>query len=73
MIGGALESLGVQVAFTQIAVIIAQVFISAPFFVRPASLGFAAVDNEIEQLAHLDGADRWQVFRYIILPYPSTP
>jgi len=72
-IGGALESLGVQVAFTQIAVIIAQVFISAPFFVRAASLGFAAVDNEIEQAAHLDGADRWQVFRYIILPLSQYP
>jgi molybdate transport system permease protein len=72
-IGGALESLGLQIAFTQIAVIIAQVFISAPFFVRAASLGFAAVDNEIEQAAHLDGAGRWQVFRYLIVPLSRYP
>jgi molybdate transport system permease protein len=73
LIGGALESLGLQIAFTQIAVIIAQVFISAPFFVRAASLGFAAVDNEIEQAAHLDGAGRWQVFRYLIVPLSWYP
>jgi molybdate transport system permease protein len=73
LIGGSLESLGLQIAFTQFAVIIAQVFISAPFYVRAASLGFAAVDNEIEQAAHLDGAGRWQVFRYLIVPLSRYP
>jgi molybdate transport system permease protein len=68
LIGGWLENWGVQVAFTQLAVIIAQVFIAAPFFVRAASLGFAGVDREIEQAAQLDGAGRWQIFRYIHLP-----
>jgi molybdate transport system permease protein len=50
------------------AVVIAQTFIAAPFYVRAAALGFASVDLEIEQAAQLDGASRWQIFRFVILP-----
>lgn len=67
-IGGWLEIAGVQIAFTQIAVVLAQVFIAAPFFVRTASVGFAGVDKELEEAAQLDGANRWQLFRFVILP-----
>lgn len=63
-----LEASGMQIAFTQTAVILAQIFIAAPFFVRAASIGFASVDDEIIQAAQLDGAGRAQIFRYIILP-----
>jgi len=66
--GAWLDALGIQIAFSQVAVILAQIFVSAPFFVRAASLGFAAVDAEPTQAAQLDGASRWQVFRYVILP-----
>jgi molybdate transport system permease protein len=68
LIGGWLDDLGVQVAFTTTAVVLAQVFIAAPFYVRAAALGFAGIDPEIEQAAQLDGASRWQMFRYVILP-----
>lgn len=68
VLGAWLEPLGVQIAFTQAAVVIAQVFIAAPFYVRAASLGFASIDPETEQAAELDGASRWEVFRYIVLP-----
>ena len=67
-IGGWLEPLGVQIAFTQAAVVIEQVFIAAPFYVRSAALGFASIDPENEQAAQLDGASRWEFFRYIVLP-----
>jgi molybdate transport system permease protein len=67
-IGAWLEDLGIQVVFTPLAVILAQVFIAAPFFVRAAALGFSAIDSEIEQAAQLDGANPWQVFRFLILP-----
>ena len=50
------------------AVVIAQIFIAAPFYVRSASLGFAAVDLEIEQAAKIDGASRWQIFKFLIIP-----
>lgn len=67
-IGAWLEGLGIEVAFTITAVVIAQTFIAAPFYVRSATLGFAGVTTELEQAAQLDGASRWQVFRYVVLP-----
>ena len=67
-IGAWLEAAGMQVVFTPIAVVMAQVFIAAPFYVRAAALGFSSVEVEIEQAAQLDGANPWQTFRYIILP-----
>ena len=58
LIGGWFDDLGIEIAFTTVAVVIAQIFIAAPFYVRSASLGFAAVDVEIEQAARIDGASR---------------
>jgi molybdate transport system permease protein len=65
---GWLENFEIEIAFTTTAVVIAQIFIAAPFYVRAASLGFAAVDIEIEQAARIDGASRWQIFKFLILP-----
>jgi molybdate transport system permease protein len=67
-IGAWLGGMGVDIAFSTAAVVIAQTFIAAPFYVRAATLGFASIDAEIEQAAELDGANRWQIFRYMILP-----
>ena len=67
-VGAWLEGVGIEVAFTTAAVVIAQVFIAAPFYVRSAALGFASVSREIEEAAQLDGASRWQCFRYVMFP-----
>ncbi len=67
-IGGWLGNYGIEIAFTTVAVVIAQIFIAAPFYVRSASLGFAGIDPEIEQAAKLDGASRWQIFEFLIIP-----
>ena len=42
--GGALAALGVSVPFTTLAVVLAQAFIAAPFFVSAARAGLAGVD-----------------------------
>lgn len=68
LLGSWLELAGVQIAFTPLAVVLAQLFVSAPFYVRSAQLGFGAVETEIQQAAQLDGASRWQVFQYVLLP-----
>ncbi len=67
-VGGWLDGLGFQIAFTSWAVVLAQLFVAGPLFIRSAALGFAAIDPELEQSAQLDGASRWQVFRYVVLP-----
>lgn len=71
-LGEALTDMGIQIAFSQIGVIMAQVFISSSFYVRTAALGFASIDDEIIQAAGLDGASRGQAFRYVIFPLART-
>jgi molybdate transport system permease protein len=68
LLGGALTSFGLHIAFTPLAVILAQIFIAAPFYIKAASLGFASVNRELEQAAGLDGANNWQIFRYVVAP-----
>jgi molybdate transport system permease protein len=68
LIGEWLEVWGLHIAFTQVAVVLAQTFIAAPFYVKAATLGFASVDRDMEQAAALDGAGTRQVFRFITLP-----
>ncbi len=68
IIGSWLSELGIQIAFTQAAVIMAQTFVAAPFYVKAASLGFASVNMELEQAAAIDGAGSWQAFRHITVP-----
>lgn len=68
LIGPLLESLGINIPFTMIAVILAQLFIASPLFVKAAAIGFSGIDPILIQAAELDGANRWQVFRYVVLP-----
>lgn len=66
--GGVLDDLGLHIAFTPIAVIIVQVFIAAPFYIKSAALGFSNIDHELEQAAALDGASSTQIFRFLTIP-----
>lgn len=72
LFGGSFSALGIDIAFSTAAVVIAQVFISAPFYIKSARLGFAGINAELEQAAGLDGANPWQVFRFIIVPLSWT-
>ena len=67
-LGAPLELFGIEIAFTTVAVVLAQLFIASPFYVRAAVGGFASIESELEQAASLDGASQWQVFRFITLP-----
>jgi molybdate transport system permease protein len=68
LFGGLLNVLNINIAFTAAAVIMAQIFIAAPFYIKAAKLGFANISWELEQAAGLDGANPWQVFRFVIAP-----
>jgi molybdate transport system permease protein len=48
------------------------VFVSAPFFIRSARSGFAAIDREFEDAARVDGADEWRVFRFVSVPLAAS-
>lgn len=68
ILGGVLDDLNISIAFTTFAVILAQTFVSAPFYIRSAQVGFSSIPSEIEDAGRVDGANSWQVFRYITLP-----
>jgi molybdate transport system permease protein len=67
-IGSYLSHWGISLAFTPAAVIMAQIFIASPYYIRSASIGFGSIEQEYIQAAELDGAGHWDMFRYIILP-----
>lgn len=66
--GGALEVVGVSLPFTTAAVVVAQVFVAAPFFVRAARAGFRSVEPEVEEAARVDGAAESVVLGRITVP-----
>jgi molybdate transport system permease protein len=68
LIGGAFEAAGLTIPFTTAAVILAQVFVAAPFFVLAARTGLAGVDREVEDAARVDGATEGQLFRLVTAP-----
>jgi molybdate transport system permease protein len=72
LLGAALDVVGLSVSFTTVSVVIAQVFVSAPFFIRAARTGFATVDRDLEDAARVDGASERQVFRRITVPLAQT-
>ncbi len=72
ILGELLADLGLQIPFTPLAVLLAQIFIAAPFYVKAATIGFAGIDIELEQAASLDGANSWQIFRFVTLPLSWT-
>lgn len=67
-IGSLLSDAGIIIPFSIAAVIIAQFFISAPFYIRSAQTGFSGIPPEVEDAACVDGASGWRLFWHIILP-----
>ncbi len=73
LLGPLLASLGLTVGFTTAAVVMAQIFVAAPFYVRAAKVGFQGVDRELEEIAATMGASRWVSFWRVTVPlaFPS--
>lgn len=68
IVGDELDALGIRISFSTAAVIIAQVFVASPFYIRAARAGFARVDPDLERAAADLGAPPWRVFLLITLP-----
>jgi molybdate transport system permease protein len=71
LLGSWLSSIGVELPFTTAAVILASLFVAAPFYVRAARSGFVSVSREFEDAARIEGASEWQVFQHVTLPVAS--
>lgn len=60
--GDALDAVGLSIPFTTLAVILAQVFVAAPFYVRAARAAIAGVSRDLQDAARVDGASELRVF-----------
>nr|BBH89905.1 molybdenum ABC transporter permease [Thermosporothrix sp. COM3] len=68
LIGRYLALFGITLPFTTVAVILAQFFIAAPFFINSARAGFAQLDTRYELAAYTLRATPLYTFLHVTLP-----
>lgn len=71
LMGSALDDAGIAIPFTTVAVVFAQVFVAAPFYIRAAKLGFQSVAQEYEDISQTLGVSPWNTFWRATLPLAS--
>ena len=59
---------GINVAYTRVAVVLALLFVTLPFVVRAVQPVLMGLEREAEEAAESLGAKPWTIFRRIILP-----
>ncbi len=72
-LGRFLVPLGIEGAYSRLAIVLVLVFIGFPFVVRTVQPVLESLDKEAEEAAECLGANRWQTFRRVLLPalYPA--
>jgi len=68
LFGRWLDDAGIALVFTTSAVVLAQLFVATPFYVRAARGGFARIDSDLEDAAASLGASPFQLFWRVTLP-----
>jgi molybdate transport system permease protein len=68
LMGGALRAFGVQLPFTQAAVVMALTYVSLPFYTRQAVAAFASMDHQLLGASRTLGAGRTRTFFRVALP-----
>ncbi|MDX6423826.1 MAG: sulfate/thiosulfate transport system permease protein [Gaiellaceae bacterium] len=65
---GPQSPIGINVAFTKVAIVLAMLFVTMPFVVRTVQPVLLELDEEMEQAAKSLGATELQTFRRVVLP-----
>jgi molybdate transport system permease protein len=68
LLGGALRAFGVQLPFTQAAVVMALAYVALPFYTRQAVAAFAAMDHQLLGASRTLGAGPARTFFRVALP-----
>ncbi len=68
VLGPVLETLGIGLPFTTGAVVFAQIFVAAPFYIRSAKLGFQSVARDYEDISQTLGISPWGTFWRLTVP-----
>lgn len=65
---GPQSPIGVDIAFTRTAIVLALLFVTMPFVVRTVQPVLKELDREMEEAAASLGANRFSIFRRIVFP-----
>ncbi len=68
VLGEWLSSVGVDIAFRMPAVVLAQIFVASPLYIRAMKAGFAAVPQRLEAVSLTLGRSRWETFWRVTWP-----
>lgn len=68
MIGQSLDARNISLTNNLAGIVLAQLFVAAPFVIVSSLAGFSSVDPKLELAAAILGDSRWQIFRRISLP-----
>ena len=68
LLGGELRALGLELPFTQVAVVLAICFVASPFYLRSAIAAFEGIDPTLPAAARTLGAGPFRVFGRVALP-----
>jgi molybdate/tungstate transport system permease protein len=68
LIGAPLDALGVRIADSMSGIVLAMMFVSAPFIINSAKSGFEAVDPRLENVAMSLGASRTKAVMTVTIP-----
>jgi molybdate transport system permease protein len=68
LLGGALEDAGIRLPLTTAGVVVALVFVAAPFYLRQAQAAFEALDRTLLDASRTLGAGEGRTFARIALP-----
>jgi len=68
LLGGTMSFLGIDIAFTKVAVVLAVTFVASPFYVRTAVSAFESVETTLPDAARTLGAGPARVFFRVALP-----
>ncbi len=68
LLGETLDGLGIDIAFTKVAVVLAVTFVASPFYVRTAIAAFEAVDPDLVSASRTLGAGPGRTFVRVALP-----
>lgn len=72
ILGPAISGAGIELVFQTAGVVVALVFVSAPFFLRQAIASFAAIDGRLLEAARTLGAGPFRAFATVALPSART-
>ena len=68
LLGDGIRLANIELAFSPAAVVMAQLFVAAPYFIRAARVGFQSIESDVLSAALTDGATPLQAFCYVTWP-----